>query len=111
MDLIRLLRRMQPFGPGNQRPKFSISGVQPHSLRSLGNNHVKFRISDSIGSFSLECIAWNMLDQFEDTLAQSKTMDLAFVPQLNRWNGQENIQLIIRDFRPSQMDPNSKSGE
>ena len=98
--LIDLLQRMQPFGPGNMRPKFSIQNVKPHYAKILGNNHLKFKISKN--NVSLDCIAWNLAEKYEIVSSPNSRVDIAFVPQLNHWNGTVSIQLVIKDIREHQ---------
>ncbi len=96
-SLIDLLQHMQPFGPGNMRPKFSLSGLKASAARILGTNHLKFRVSGH--SVTLDCIAWNLAEKYDLVTSPNILVDIAFVPQLNRWNGMESIQLVIKDIR------------
>ncbi len=96
-ELLDLLNKLRPFGPGNMRPKFSISNVQPLSARILSGGHLKFKIRQD--HKVLDCIAWSQGDCYEMVMSDQQRIDLAFVPQINRWNGQESIQLVIKDIR------------
>jgi single-stranded-DNA-specific exonuclease len=96
-SLLDLLDKLRPFGPGNMRPKFSISNVQPLAARILSGGHLKFKIKQD--HQVLDCIAWSQSDCFEMVMSDTQRIDLAFVPQINRWNGQESIQLVVKDIR------------
>lgn len=100
--LIDLLQQMRPFGPGNMRPKFSIHNVSPFYAKIIGNNHLKFKISKN--NSSLDCIAWNLAEKYELVSNTSNAIDIAFVPQLNHWNGTVSIQLVIKDIREHKQD-------
>ena len=96
-ELLELLDKLRPFGPGNMRPKFSISNVQPLAARVLSGGHLKFKVRQD--HQVIDCIAWNQGESFEMLMSESQRIDLAFVPQINRWNGQESIQLVVKDIR------------
>ncbi|HXE42577.1 MAG TPA: hypothetical protein VN516_06095, partial [Candidatus Baltobacteraceae bacterium] len=58
--------------------------------------HVKMWATD--GSAKLEAVWWN---SGEKSLPVGK-FDLAFVPQINQFNGNRTIQLKVLDWQPSQ---------
>ena len=95
--LMRFLHDMEPFGPENMRPKFSISNICATNAIILKDRHLKFLIKEN--GFSLNCIAWNMLEQFELIMDPSQHVDMVFVPTINEWNGVKHIQLVIKDIR------------
>lgn len=96
--LMDFLHDMEPFGPGNMRPKFSLRNVRARNSVLLKDKHLKFNIRE--GGHSLQCIGWNMLNQFELVMDTSQRVDIAFVPTVNEWNGIKRIQLVIKDIRP-----------
>lgn len=106
-QLMSFLADMEPFGPGNMRPKFSISNVSANKVTLLKDKHLKFTIKDN--DHSLNCIGWNMLEYFELIMDASQKIDLVFVPTINEWNGMKRIQLVVRDIRPSRQEPITKS--
>ncbi len=97
-SMMEFLKDMEPFGPENMRPKFSVRGVSPHNAAILKEKHLKFSVKK--GGISLNCIAWNMLRFFELVMDPSQQVDMVFVPTLNEWNGVKRIQLVIKDIRP-----------
>ncbi|MDZ7796689.1 MAG: single-stranded-DNA-specific exonuclease RecJ [Candidatus Marinimicrobia bacterium] len=96
--LMDFLHDMEPFGPGNMRPKFSLRNVRASNSVLLKDKHLKFNIRED--GHSLQCIGWNMLNQFELVMDTSQRVDIAFVPTVNEWNGIKRIQLVIKDIRP-----------
>lgn len=97
-QLMDFLQDMEPFGPENMRPKFSISNVSAYHTSILKDKHLKFSLKDDEHS-TLSCIAWNMLDKFELIMDPSQYVDIAFVPTINEWNGVKRIQLVVKDIR------------
>jgi hypothetical protein len=37
----------------------------------------------------------------KDAVRSCDRLDIAFAPQINRWRGREQIQLVLEDLRPS----------
>ncbi len=97
-DLINFLHTMEPFGPHNMRPKFSIKNISPQNPILLKDKHLKFTIKEN--NYSINCIGWNMLQQFELVMDSSQHIDMVFVPTINEWKGTKHIQLVIKDIRP-----------
>ncbi|MEA2077768.1 MAG: single-stranded-DNA-specific exonuclease RecJ [Candidatus Marinimicrobia bacterium] len=96
-QLMGFLHDMEPFGPENMRPKFSISNINVANANILKDKHLKFVIREN--GYSLNCIGWNMLEQFELIMDPSQYVDMVFVPTINEWNGVKRIQLVIKDIR------------
>ncbi len=96
--MMDFLQDMEPFGPKNMRPKFSISNISAINTTLLKDRHLKFSIKDNDGM--LTCIAWNMLEKFELIMDPSQRIDIVFVPTINEWNGVKRIQLVVKDIRP-----------
>ena len=59
------------------------------------------RVRQTGGEKVVEAIGFN-LGEYVDPLeaAIAPQVDLAYVPERNVWNGQESLQLRIRDLRP-----------
>ena len=98
--LMRFLEKLGPFGPGNMRPKFvsrnlSISG-QP---RLMGNGeHIRFIVSQNGRNYP--AVGFKLSSHYED-LIRGVPVDIAYVVEVNQWQGQSNIQLNVRDIQLS----------
>ena len=98
---MRFLERLGPFGPGNMRPKFvsrnlSISG-QP---RLMGNGeHIRFIVSQNGRNYP--AVGFKLSSHYED-LIRGVPVDIAYVVEVNQWQGQSNIQLNVRDIQLSE---------
>jgi single-stranded-DNA-specific exonuclease len=97
---MRFLEKLGPFGPGNMRPKFvsrnlSISG-QP---RLMGNGeHIRFIVSQNGRNYP--AVGFKLSSHYED-LIRGFPVDIAYVVEVNQWQGQSNIQLNVRDIQLS----------
>ena len=103
-ELVASLRKLNPYGPGNQKPVFCTRNVFDFGTSKLvGKNleHIKLELEDNSTSRVLNAIAFNMAPYFEHIHAH-KPIDICYTiePAKHNSNG-ESIQLMIRDIRLS----------
>lgn len=101
-QLMRDLDLLEPFGMGNEKPKFRIKGVKLESFDLMKDVHVRWNLSKE--KTKLKGISFNYIGK-HDTSAPAeiystqnlKQEDLSvyFTLGLNRFNGNESIQLMI----------------
>lgn len=98
-ELIKNISTMAPFGYQNPYPVFALRGKQISGCREVGSNgnHLKLRISDNNTSFN--GIGFK-LGALKETAAAWEKCDLAFVPEINNYNGRTQVQLNIKDMKP-----------
>lgn len=94
----RILNQMAPFGPGNMSPVFLTKNVKPTKARLLKEVHVKFCAQQ--GTKEIDAIGFNMTEHAEWVLA-GKEVDICYTLEVNEYNGEKNLQLILKDLRPS----------
>lgn len=103
-ELIAMLKKFNPFGPGNQKPLFRTRNVFDFGTSKLvGKNleHIKLELEDDSTSHVINAIAFNMSQYFEQIHAH-KPIDICYtIEQSKRAGHQDSIQLMIRDIRPS----------
>lgn len=103
-ELIVMLKKFNPFGPGNQKPLFRTRNVFDFGTSKLvGKNleHIKLELEDDSTSHVINAIAFNMSQYFEHIHAH-KPIDICYtIEQSKRTGHQDSIQLMIRDIRPS----------
>ena len=103
-ELIAMLKKFNPFGPGNQKPLFRTRNVFDFGTSKLvGKNleHIKLELEDDSTSHVINAIAFNMSQYFEHIHAH-KPIDICYtIEQSKRAGHQDSIQLMIRDIRPS----------
>jgi single-stranded-DNA-specific exonuclease len=98
--LVNELQLFHPFGAGNPEPTLTTRNLTILSARVVGNGHLKLMVRHG-NSLPFEGIGFRMGALADRGLSMAKPVDLAFMPELNRWNGMERIQLRIRDIRHS----------
>ena len=98
--LMEFLDKLAPFGPGNMRPKFYAEQVEvsgPPKVIGDGS-HIRFTAKQNGSAYN--AVGFNLSEHYED-LITGNPVDLAFVVEINEWNNQRDIQLNVRDIRPS----------
>jgi single-stranded-DNA-specific exonuclease len=93
------LEKLKPHGQGNPATQFcarNLSHAKPIQRIGAEKQHVKLRVTD--GAATHEAVWWNSGDK---SLPVGK-FDLAFVPQINQFNGNRTIQLKVLDWRPAE---------
>lgn len=93
--LIRLLHRMEPFGPANRKPVFATANVQVLHSVILKEVHVKLVLQSE--NMMFEAIGFNLAQKWR-RLA-SNTVHIAYQPDFNTWNGKTRINLRLKDLK------------
>jgi single-stranded-DNA-specific exonuclease len=97
----RDLAILSPFGEGNREPVFVTSGLLVREMWMLGNgHHLKLSLADPATGRSVSAIGFGM-ELFDGLVGIGDRIDIAYSLDINSWNGQESLQLKIRDIRPS----------
>ncbi len=97
-ESVRELDTMAPFGEGNPNPVFGYRALNVRDVRTLsGGKHLKLRLAD--GSLSTEAVGFG-LGELAGSCPTGEAVDIAFTPEINKWNGSEKLQLNLRDIRP-----------
>jgi single-stranded-DNA-specific exonuclease len=98
--LIEEIRSLHPFGAGNPEPTFAVKGLEIVEARTVGERHLKMTVRQG-RSLPFDSIGFGMRSLEERGIPARSPVDLAFLPEMNRWNGFDRIQLRIRDVRAS----------
>ncbi len=97
-DLYEALQTLEPCGNGFPQPILCARNLHVLSARAVGNDsaHLQLRLSDGTADF--KAIAFNFGKHAQDL---PPVLDAAFQVDLNAWNGAQELQLNIKDLRPS----------
>ncbi len=98
LQLIREIGTLHPFGAGNPEPTFAVRGLSVLNARVVGEKHLKMTVRQA-GSPPFDSIGFGMNSLEDHGLSLKTPIDVAFTPELNHWNGQDRVQLRIRDIR------------
>jgi single-stranded-DNA-specific exonuclease len=96
LGLVRAVKQLAPFGAGNEAPVFAVRGVTLASSRIIGRTraHRRLVVRDEAGC-QQEVLWWYSADQSPP----EGTFDLAFRVGINRFRGEERVQLTWVDAR------------
>ena len=100
LDLVQHLKQLEPFGMGNQKPKFVTKDLflldDPYVMKE---KHLKLRLADKNGK-QFEAVWWDGVDKSKGQNMQRKSkIDLAYTPEANTWNGNTRLQLVVEDLK------------
>ena len=95
-DLVDLLDKFSPYGQENPEPLFMSKGIKISSARKVGLDQKHWKLELSKGNKSKGAIAFGL---GEIALALGDSVDIVYNLSINQWNGNREIQLIIRDIR------------
>ncbi|MCM1339304.1 MAG: DHH family phosphoesterase, partial [Muribaculaceae bacterium] len=93
-DLVEEISQLEPFGASNPSPVFAINNLKITQKRTMGSDNSHLRLVVSNGAQELTAIWWKMGDS---PLSTGDKLDIAFHPQINEFNGNTSVQLIIDD--------------
>jgi single-stranded-DNA-specific exonuclease len=98
-DLERLMRHLEPCGPGNPAPVLGVERAQVRSPSTVGSNHLKFTLDDGTGT--LQAIGFGWADRI-DREWLSKPVAVAFKLDRNEWRGNSTLQARIVQLTPTE---------
>ncbi len=102
--LLSLLKRFNPFGPGNQKPVFCTRNVTDFGTSKLVGKqleHIKLELVDDTSGKVFNGIAFNLAGHF-DHIHAGKPFDICYTIEENKHrNASDSIQLQIKGIHPS----------
>ena len=98
--LVEELKRLEPFGQGNEKPLFAQKGLMIRSLRVLGKNRnvVKLGLVTDTG-LSMDGLLFGDGDALQRELAGRERIDIVYYPDINEYNGNRTLQAVIRNYK------------
>lgn len=118
VTLVEEFTKLEPFGKGNVKPSFVLKNVKIIKGMKLGQNKNVLKLSvyenniprkqysamlfSDIASFEENIIKFygqNQLDSMYDGHENTINMDMVYYPSINEYNGYQNIQFVIQNYR------------
>ena len=97
LDSVKNLQLLEPFGEANQEPLFLIKNLKINSIRTLSEGkHLKISLRED--KYIIDAIGFNMGELSEEYLIDDK-VDIIGSLNINSFNGNESIQIILKDMR------------
>lgn len=96
------LKRLEPFGNANPTPKFVIQGVKVGEKRLIGKDGRHLRLLAEEGGRRMETVGFGMAETAA-ALEPGAVVDLLGELAVNEWNGSKRVQLMLQDWRFSEL--------
>lgn len=113
-DLTEDLERLEPFGKGNEKPLFGVSGLSLYSCRIMGARGNAAKLSVSDGTVRMTALYFGDTAAFLDHLREkggeeevkklmagkpnNLRLTCAYYPGINEFRGRREIQIIISAY-------------
>ena len=97
-ELEKLIRHLEPCGPGNPAPVFGVRHARAVGPRRVGTNHLRFTLDDESGA--LPAIAFQWADAIPDHWLADR-LDVAFRLERDEWQGRVTLQARVASMAPS----------
>lgn len=116
IPLIKEFDILEPFGNGNDKPSFAARDIRIRSGRIMGKNKNcgKYKILDADGR-EYEMVYFGNMEKWHDFLTERYgnaiidalynnsvntdiVLNIAYYPDINTWQGRENLQIVMTDF-------------
>lgn len=118
-NLVKEIEKLEPFGKSNSHPYFAEKNINVFRVYFMGKekNIVKF-FCRNVNSFEkLDAICFDGGDKFKEIMEEkygieklneilqsnkvNLELDFIFSPEINEFNGNKSLQLVVKDFRIS----------
>lgn len=95
------LKKMNPFGPDNQKPVFCSLGVKDYGTSKLVGKdleHIKLELIDDKSNTPIHGIAFGMR-QHNTHIKNMKPFNICYTIEENTYNGNTSLQLMVKDIK------------
>jgi single-stranded-DNA-specific exonuclease len=99
LETLKELEQFEPFGKDNPSPHFGTRRVKVNGVPTqMGKekNHLRMFVSD--GTVKRRAIDWGAGDKLITFRRPNMSLNIAFSPQINEWQGTRSVQLILEDW-------------
>ncbi len=98
--LIQELKMLEPFGQGNEKPQFAQKGMRIRAARVVGRNRNAVKLSMvTPGGQPADGILFTEGDPFMEEMGDRREMDVIYYPEINEYNGNRTIQMVVKEYR------------
>ena len=115
-ELVNDLERLEPFGKANPKPLFGEKDVNVIKALILGKNRnvLKLKLKTKNGK-TIDAVYFGDIEYFEEVITEKYSrdqlvklydgsyndvkLDMVFYPDINEYNGNVTIQIVIQNYR------------
>lgn len=97
--LTEQLKVLEPFGKGNSKPLFAQKNLRAVGIRVLGRNRnvAKMLLIDENG-IKMDAVYFGEAQEFVDFVQAHDTISVTYYPEINVFQGRENLQAVIKNY-------------
>ncbi len=106
-NLVKDLDRLEPWGPGHERPVFRMKNAVIQSYKIMKDAHVRWTFTNAGKKLSVQGISFNYLGKWNEMtpeelfeLQNKSGLTVQFTLGVNKFNGNESIQLMVDKVIP-----------
>ncbi len=100
LETLKKFEQFEPFGRGNLKFLFGARRLkisEGPTLMGPEKNHLRMTLTD--GKIGCRAIAWRAGAKRVDFIGSDLSVDVAFSPQINEWQGRRSVQLTLEDWQ------------
>ena len=98
-NLVEEISLLEPFGKGNTKPLFAQKNLRVLESRILGKNRnvAKLRLMDETSAV-IDGMYFGEAEEFIRFAKSRETISVTYYPEINRYMGKENLQIVIQNY-------------
>jgi len=93
-----MLERLEPYGMSNPKPVFAMCGVKVVSAVTMGTDERHLRLKIEAGDRIIEAVGFSF-GHLAKYLNAGRLIDIAFNLEVSTYQGNERLQLMIKDIK------------
>ena len=100
LETLKEFEQFEPFGQNNPKFRFGARRLKISSgptLMGSEKNHLQMTLTD--GKIKRRAIAWRAGDKRVDFIGANLSVDIAFSPQINEWQGRRSVEFTVEDWQ------------
>lgn len=98
VPMAKALMALEPYGMGNEKPVFAVKDARVVSAMAIGADSKHLRMQIEKDGIRVGCIGFG-LGEYARMLQAGDCVHLAFRLDINVYQGNENLQLVINDIK------------
>lgn len=101
IDTVHDINRLQPFGVNNPTPVFAVRNIKIHRISVMSDGkHLRMTLYKD-GKY-IDAVGFGMGDYYS-TFKEGDFIDVAFALDINDYKGFQNVQMILKDIRMTEV--------
>ncbi len=109
-ELIDALDKFAPFGEGNSEPLFVTHNLEICDMITMGNSnqHLRLDLKDNSLEKCKKFVGFNLVEKWINEIKIGDKIDVVYKLSVNEWNGNREIEFMIKDIKNSKSSKTSK---